>query len=62
MLKGSSGDRVSVRSNTILDAAPIADDAFVKAYGIVLVGTTDGEILDNHVRFTRARGGAAVPS
>jgi hypothetical protein len=62
MLKGSSGDRVSVRSNTILDAAPVADDAFVKAFGIVLVGTTDGEILDNHVRFTRARGGAAVPS
>jgi hypothetical protein len=62
MLNGSSGDRVSVRSNTILDAALIADDAFVKAYGIVLVGTTDGEILDNHVRFTRARGGAAVPS
>ena len=62
MLNGSSGDRVSVRSNTILDAAPIADDAFVKAFGIVLVGTTDGEILDNHVRFTRARGGAAVPS
>ena len=62
MLKGSSGDRVSVRSNTILDAAPIADDAFVKAFGIVLVGTTDGEIVDNHVRFTRGRGGAAVPS
>ena len=38
MRKGSSGDRVSVRSNTILDAAPLADDAFVKGYGIVLVG------------------------
>jgi hypothetical protein len=62
MSKGSSGDRVSVRSNTILDAAPLADDAFVKGFGIVLVATTDGEILDNHVRFTRTRGGDPVPS
>ena len=62
MGKGSSGDRVSVRSNTILDAAPIADDAFVKGFGVVLVATTDGEVLDNHVRFTRTRGGAPVPS
>jgi nitrous oxidase accessory protein NosD len=62
MSKDSSGDRVSVRSNTILDAAPVADDAFLKGFGIVLVATTDGEILDNSIRFTRARSGIGVPS
>ena len=62
MSKASSGDRISVRSNTILDVAPLADDAFVKGYGIVLVATTEGEILNNHVRFTRSRGGDPVPS